>query len=322
MSFAGSLFAQTVDPTPPRYEFMRLAGYTENWQYAVLAAVCAVVFGLVFYMYRRDSVELKPGVGIVLLLLRLAAFAGLLLQYLNLEKRSDQIRTDNSEVVLAVDVTTSMERKDGDGIGSSSLAPTRISTVVDAFKLGELVEKLRKTHDVVVYRFDSDASRVVGMQKFGTVGADETKPEKDAKADPKEKSPGEESAPAATTALAGDPKTWDWSQLLAAKGTESRYGQTLRQVIFEERSKPLSRLVMVGDFAHNAGLSPEEGIKAANECGCRSTLWRSVRRRSPSMRRCPIFALLRASTRTTNFKSRLSSKRPASKGTTPRLSYM
>jgi len=248
--------------TPPRYEFARLAGF-ENWQYALLGLICLIVIGFVFWMYRRDSVELKPGVGILMAFLRLAAFAGLLLHYLDLQKRSDVIKTDNSVAVLIVDGTASMQRNDTNDTGIVPTGPSRIQTVVDAFKTKELVQKLQKNHDVVIYRFDSDATRIGGVKKLGTeVQKPADEPPTPTKPQPTE---GGTATTPSSLALPADPKLWNWEQLLAAGGAESRYGQTLRQVIFEERSKPLSGVLMIGDFAHNSGLAPEEGIKAANE---------------------------------------------------------
>ncbi len=248
--------------TPPRYEFARLAGF-ENWQYALLGLICLVVIGFVFWMYRRDSVELRPGVGILMAFLRLAAFAGLLLHYLDLQKRSDVNKTDNSVAVLIVDGTASMQRNDTNDTGIVPTGPSRIQTVVDAFKTKELVQQLQKNHDVVIYRFDSDATLIGGVKKLGTeVQKPADEPPTPTKTQPTE---GGTATTPTSLALPADPKLWNWEQLLAAGGAESRYGQTLRQVIFEERSKPLSGVLMIGDFAHNSGLAPEEGIKAANE---------------------------------------------------------
>ena len=52
------------------------------------------------FMYRRDSVELRPGIGVLLAVLRLAAFAGLLLAYLDLQKWSEQQEVQKSRVIL------------------------------------------------------------------------------------------------------------------------------------------------------------------------------------------------------------------------------
>ncbi len=49
-----------------RYEVSRVQSFTDWWQMPLLVAVCAVVLSFVVYMYRRDSVELKPGFGVLL----------------------------------------------------------------------------------------------------------------------------------------------------------------------------------------------------------------------------------------------------------------
>ena len=68
---SGLLFADAATRTS--YELSRLQSYTERWHYLVLVVVCAAIVAFAVWMYRRDSVELRPGVGGLLLALRLAA---------------------------------------------------------------------------------------------------------------------------------------------------------------------------------------------------------------------------------------------------------
>ena len=74
--------------TRTRYEATRLQSFIEWWQMPVLVLCCVIVLVFVAYMYRRDSVELRPGVGVLLALLRLAAFAGVLLMFLDVQKHT------------------------------------------------------------------------------------------------------------------------------------------------------------------------------------------------------------------------------------------
>ena len=59
------------------YEFARLQSYTERWHYLVLAASARRSWPMPCGWYRRDSVELRRGVGCGAVGLRLAALVGL-----------------------------------------------------------------------------------------------------------------------------------------------------------------------------------------------------------------------------------------------------
>jgi hypothetical protein len=258
MSDWGMIFAQTTT-TPPRYEFARIAGY-ENWQFALLGLICLAIAGFVIYMYRRDSAELKPGVGILLLVLRVLAFSGLLLHFLNLQKLSEKIKTENSVAIIGIDGSASMNRQDGDGANVSSANPTRTEAIIKSLKTSPVIDKLRQLHDVVIYRFDNEASRIGILPKHGTEGPTETVKDK-----PSDKAPDAGTDATPKLVLPNNPADWPWAQVLEARGSESRYGQSLRQMILEEKNRPLSGVLMVGDFSHNSGAAPEEGIKLAKE---------------------------------------------------------
>ncbi len=100
--------------TRTRYELARVESFSEWWQMPLLVLVCVVVLVYVAYLYRRDSVELKPGIGFLLMFLRLAAFCGILLAYLDVQKRTETKVVHNSRVLLLVDTSLSMARADAD----------------------------------------------------------------------------------------------------------------------------------------------------------------------------------------------------------------
>src|ERR1700751_2095179 len=128
----------------------------------LLVLACLAVVAFVVWMYRRDSVELRPGVGVFLAVMRLAAFVGLLLFYLGLEKGADQKEVQNSRALVLVDTSISMGLGNPDGSGSSP-ADTRIAQVVNELNSGTMLDDLRKTHDVEVWRFDQDLGRAAPM---------------------------------------------------------------------------------------------------------------------------------------------------------------
>lgn len=134
------------------HQFSRLQSLSEWWQWLVLIVVCLAVAAYVVVMYRRDSVELRPGLAWLLVALRLAAFLGILFFYLDLERRSERRIVKNSRVHLLVDTSQSMGLRDNGEKGSDSRS--RLEVVSQELAKGDLLDKLRQDHDVVVHRFD------------------------------------------------------------------------------------------------------------------------------------------------------------------------
>jgi hypothetical protein len=203
--------------------------------------VAAAVLAYVVYMYRRDSVELNRALGVVLTVLRLAAFAGLLLVYLEPQWRNEIDQVQNSRVLLLVDTSLSMGLHDGDDSSSVPAEPNRIQKLVRAMEQSDFVRKLRLKHDVEVLRFDQDSQRLVTLTKQPA----ETKPA------PRKESP--------------EKPELDWEASLAPRGAETRLGQALEQWIEANRGGPISGMVMFTDGQQNAGLEPTTAIELARE---------------------------------------------------------
>ncbi len=138
--------------TTTYHQLTRLRMMSEAWHWLVLVIVVALVIGYVATVYRRDSVELRRGTSIALLLLRLTAFAGILFFFLNLERLTEQTLTRNSRVLLLADTSLSMGLRDVDDPSASG--SSRMDQVVEELTGGTLMDELRQQHDVVVYRFD------------------------------------------------------------------------------------------------------------------------------------------------------------------------
>ena len=152
-----SLSLVLADNTSTVYhEFARLQALSQWWHWLVLFLVCGLVVGYIVVAYYYDSLELPLAKRIVLLSLRLMAFAAVLFFFLDLEKRSQREVLKNSRALLLVDTSLSMGIQDQ---GSESSAPNlrRIDAIVDELAQGDLIERLRQRHDVVVYRFDQSA---------------------------------------------------------------------------------------------------------------------------------------------------------------------
>jgi hypothetical protein len=171
-----------------RYQFAMLQSFSEWWQMPLLVLICLALVGFVVFMYRRDSVELRPAIGVLLAALRIAAFVGLLLVYLDLQKWSEQQEVQNSRALVATDTSISMALPDVEnssaavsrsasssvaaGPAGKTAAPTdsagattRIGQVVSEFTSGHLLDDLRLKHDVTVWRFDQHLSRVATLPK-------------------------------------------------------------------------------------------------------------------------------------------------------------
>ena len=94
------------------YEFGRLQMLTQWWQWLLLLGCCAGVLTLVIVLYVRDSVELPSGVAFLLTTLRVLAFAGILFYFMDLQKRTQELVTQNSRVAVLVDTSQSMALAD------------------------------------------------------------------------------------------------------------------------------------------------------------------------------------------------------------------
>ncbi len=221
------------------YESVRKQSFVDWWQMPLLVLVCFAVLVFVIYMYRRDGAELRRGVAPILALLRIAAFVGLLLMWLDIHQRTEQKVIHNSRVIVLIDTSVSMGLTDTDSV-TAGAAGNRIQQVVTELSDGQLLKQLRQVHDVVVYRFDRDKQRVQSLEKLP---AKDAQPDKNAK----------------------PPAAIDWKAALAPNGAETRLGQALRDVIRDERGLPIAGLVLISDGGQNSGIDATGGIELARE---------------------------------------------------------
>lgn len=161
--------------TTTYHQFSRLRAMTEWWQWLLLLIVLAVIIGFIAFLYRRDSVELPKPLRWTLFALRVFAFVGILIYFMDLEKRSRRELVKQSRAVVLFDTSLSMGIQDeGSGVGNSK--QRRIDTVIEEMKRGELVKGLREQHEVVVYRFDQTAvpTEIASFPRLGetTIASD------------------------------------------------------------------------------------------------------------------------------------------------------
>ncbi|MEX0585855.1 MAG: hypothetical protein WD176_04385, partial [Pirellulales bacterium] len=106
------LLAEQSGRLAPTFEPAVLGILTETWHWALVGVAGAAMVAIVFWLYRRDSVELGPGYGWFLLSLRLGALLALAAYFARYEKRVDQLQVYESRVVVLADTSSSMARMD------------------------------------------------------------------------------------------------------------------------------------------------------------------------------------------------------------------
>lgn len=160
MNCFSMLFAQTT-PTATAsamsrtyYEVMRLRQLDEWWHWLLLVLVCLVVLLAVSTMYFMDSRQLARGKRWLLLFLRVTALIGLLVFFLDLQKRTEQKLVKNSRFAVLVDTSQSMGITDPSPEGEGETSTRRIDQISETLKSSDILPALHKKHDVTVYRFD------------------------------------------------------------------------------------------------------------------------------------------------------------------------
>lgn len=157
-NLASSILAQ--GETRVFYQWMRLETMDQWIHWFGLGCILLLIASYVVFWYRRDSQELPKALGWCLLGLRLLAIVGILVFFLDLQKRSEQILTRPSKVAVLVDTSLSMTMPQIDEdsrLGMQDTAATRIASVHELFKTSPLLNDLRSKHDVTVYRFDQSS---------------------------------------------------------------------------------------------------------------------------------------------------------------------
>lgn len=240
----------TTQPGAERvvYEFARLRSFDDERLPAALitAAVIALV-AVVWYLYRRDTVELPriPRVGVMLL--RFLAIAGLLVFFLGIERRTTREIVHNSQVAVLIDVSQSMGL--GEGENASDTSSTRIQAVTKALGDSPLLFDLRQSHDVNIARFERDVEPVVSLPKIQERTVDREEPAS------------EPTSANSDSAL----DTKNWLPAIQPRGNETRLGQALADELRLYHDAPLAGIVVFSDGAQNAGIDPSAAIEAARQ---------------------------------------------------------
>lgn len=123
------------------------------WHWLILATVVLAILSFVVYWYRRDWGELPRALGWTLLMLRLTAFLGIAIFFMDLQRRSEQKVVRPSRLAVLVDTSLSMSLPLENEVANGN-TQSRIEATVDFLKNSSVVKQLQTRHDLVLYRFD------------------------------------------------------------------------------------------------------------------------------------------------------------------------
>ncbi|MGL6197030.1 MAG: hypothetical protein ACRC2T_19635 [Thermoguttaceae bacterium] len=269
---------------------------------------------LIYWAYRRyskDATDLSLWKRGFLFLLRVAAIITLLIFYLHPQWER---LAGMSRVAILIDSSASMSSREleetdkfehflpgmSEQISSGNIEGlesdenlSRVDVVNDWLRKSEIIEQLRKKHDVVVYKFDSNLVRLAAEKAespFDT--SDAEKSESNKSVDPSSDS--EQSETPESTELSGAESTKlsesaypsDSSESpemknekqkakgesavsgnviagLVAEGTETRLGEAIRDLLQRERGLPLAGVILISDGGQNAGMSTDQAAELA-----------------------------------------------------------
>jgi hypothetical protein len=208
------------------------------------------------WFYRRDTLELSRFWRVWLTTLRGLVVLVLLVIAMVPQERIARKITQSSRVVFLIDTSLSMSEPEKEPATDRSsaanetdrAAASRAAAVQNLFDKSPLIGTLRKTHDVLVYTFDSRLSPEPALISRLTP------PTEDAAKAPKKPEAVASKQPAAAP---------DWSKLVQPRGTETRLGESLLDLVRREASETLAGIVLVGDGRSNAGAEPLVAVAAA-----------------------------------------------------------
>ncbi|MFZ5829587.1 MAG: vWA domain-containing protein, partial [Planctomycetota bacterium] len=227
-----------------------------NSDWILPIAVLILLLLFVRYMYRRDAVELPRPLGWFLTALRTIVFLALFILWLQPQWRTEEQKVIPSRALVLVDTSLSMGLNDADN--GSTQATSRLRQVAQALKQSDFLDRLRKTHDVVVGQFDEELHRDRVL----------TLPRAKDESPPVERPAASSVAKAAPADTATEAPT-DWEQILALSGEETRLGQSVRQLLSDHANAPTSAVIVISDGGQNAGPGPDFAAEAAKELGVR-----------------------------------------------------
>jgi hypothetical protein len=153
------------------YQWLRIEQLDQWWHWLLLVGLTVFVFVFVVAWYRRDAAEHHRAVGWAMMLLRLAALAGLLLYFFQLDKRTEQRVVRDSRVAILVDTSLSMSLPGTPSIIGVSNTASRSDEVSDLLSQSDFLKRLSQQHQLSIYRFDQlPRPAIIGAMEKRTAG--------------------------------------------------------------------------------------------------------------------------------------------------------
>jgi hypothetical protein len=131
---------------------MRLESFDQWWHWIALALAIAAALSYLVFWWRRDTAELPRPLRWTLLVLRSAAWLGVLLFFLDLQKRSEEEIQKPSRVAVLVDTSLSMSLPADWSTGGEGAS--RANEVTKLLQGSDWLPSLNQQHEVAIYRFD------------------------------------------------------------------------------------------------------------------------------------------------------------------------
>lgn len=193
---------------------------------------------------------------------------------LNPQRRTQLSRVEKSRVGIVVDTSSSMQWPAVDAptspAATNAPAPeSRAAAVVRSLVESGVLSDLSKTHAVSVYTFDSSLAGPWAIVSDGKVRF----------SDPTDKTVSRSSSDNKAVVSLDEQKSADdqpmmdpsvlkkWQELLQPKGTETRLGESLYQLVGQLSGNTLSGVVVLSDGRNNAGLETEAARVRAERSG-------------------------------------------------------
>jgi hypothetical protein len=218
------------------------------WQWAAIAVGSIVLLTIVIGLYFRDTAALPARWTICLTALRLGVLGVLLWVALNPQERTQRMSFRPSRVAVLADTSLSM-RYPAESATSADSAQSRAAAVDEVLAKSPLIEKLRERHEVSIYTFDT---ALAGPQHvFPPQTRDNTI---------------ERNSPPQSEA---DAVPLDWTETLRPRGTETRLGESLVELMRQAGGSTLSGIVIFSDGGSNAGVDVSTAHEAARRADVR-----------------------------------------------------
>lgn len=209
-----------------------------GWAQLLSVVGIAAMIAFVVWLYLKDTQGYSWFWKTWLLGLRLAVVVGLVIIALNPHERTERTSYRPSKVAILVDTSMSMEKpfktpKQGDDITEIDSRSEVIRKLITDSKL---ISELRKKHQVEIYTFDEKLEG--NQQTFSS-------------ADPRmQKILKEKDDLKSEEALDSE----KWKAILAPRGSETRLGDSLSELISQIESPTLSGIVILSDGQLTAGV--------------------------------------------------------------------